>query len=80
VRVRVQKWGNSLAVRIPKALAEEVAASEHTEMDLVVERGRLVLSPAPAPRYSLAGLLAQVTGRNRHVAEDLGAAIGREVL
>ena len=78
VRVRVHKWGNSLAVRIPKPFADEADIAEGAEMELAVSRGRLVLSPPAQRRYRLAVLLAAVTAANLHDEMDFGAATGRE--
>lgn len=77
MRAPVRRWGNSLALRIPKALAERSRLSEGTEVDLAVEGGRLVVTPvAPAP--SLAELLARVTDENRHAEVATGRPVGRE--
>jgi len=58
MRVRVQKWGNSLAIRIPKPFAAEAGVSQGGEVELAVSRGRLVVAPLVAPRYRLRELLA----------------------
>ena len=76
--VRVQKWGNSLAVRIPKPVAEEAAIAEGTRVNLSLERGRLVATPVREPRESLKELLRKVTVKNRHRETDFGAPRGRE--
>lgn len=77
MRVPVRKWGNSLAVRIPKALAADTRLGPGTEVDVAVEGGRLVLTPvAPAP--SLDDLLARVTEENAHGEVGTGRRVGRE--
>jgi antitoxin MazE len=78
MRVRVQKWGNSLALRIPKSFAAETALDPGTEVDLTVEDGRLVVTPLEAPTYSLDGLLAHVTEANLHGEQDTGPSLGAE--
>ena len=76
---KVQKWGNSLAVRIPKALAEQVHIEEGTEFSFAVEDNKLVIARAMRrPRYTLEELLAQVTDDNIHPETDWGTPIGRE--
>jgi len=76
---KVQKWGNSLAVRIPKTFALQLELSEGTPFSLVVEGETLVLSKATSkPRYSLDELMAQVTDENIHPETDWGAPVGRE--
>src|SRR3989442_3822680 len=49
MRVPVQKWGNSLALRIPKPFAEDVGVSEGTVVDVSISKGRLIAAPV-APR------------------------------
>lgn len=75
---KVQKWGNSLAVRIPKALAEELEAESGVEVDLQVEGGRLIVTPVRRPGYSLEELVAGITPENRHDEVDWGPPRGRE--
>lgn len=79
MRTSVQKWGNSLAIRIPKPLAEDTRLQQGVEVELTVERGRLVAVPLHPPRHSLDALLAGVTPRNRHREIDPGSPIGREL-
>jgi antitoxin MazE len=78
MRTRVQKWGNSLAVRIPKVLAREAALEQDAEVELRVESGRLVLIRVTTPDFSLDELLARVTPENIHGQTDTGSSTGRE--
>jgi len=78
VRVRVQKWGNSLAIRIPKPFAAEAGVSQGADVELAVSRGRLVVAPLARARYRLDELLAAVTAANRHSESDFGGPAGRE--
>lgn len=79
MRARVQKWGNSLALRIPKSFATDTALHSGTEVDLTLEDGRLVITPLSEPRYSLSDLLAEVTPQNLHSEVDTGSSQGAEV-
>lgn len=79
MRARVQKWGNSLALRIPKSFATDTALDSGTEVDLTLEDGRLVITPLSEPRYSLSDLLAEVTPQNLHSEVDTGSSQGAEV-
>jgi antitoxin MazE len=76
---KIQKWGNSLGVRIPKALAEQLGLGVGSTVDLTVRSGALVLRPRRVEKLSLADLLSQVTPENRHGEIDTGGAVGREV-
>ena len=75
---RVTRWGNSLAVRIPRAWARELHLDEGAEVELTVTEGRLVITPAPPPAYSLAELVAGITPENRHEETDWGKPVGGE--
>ncbi len=63
MRTEVARWGNSLAVRLPRQVLEQAHITEGTAVDLDVEDGRVVISPA-TPRYDLADLLAGITADN----------------
>ncbi|HET8576115.1 MAG TPA: AbrB/MazE/SpoVT family DNA-binding domain-containing protein [Methylomirabilota bacterium] len=78
MRVPVQKWGNSLALRIPKPFAEDVGVSEGTVVDVSVSKGRLIAAPAAPPRPRLGHLLRRVTKRNLHGEVETGPPVGRE--
>ena len=76
------KWGNSLAVRIPKALADAVKAHEGKRAEIKVERGALVLrpivKPSRRPRYTLEELLSGMTRDNVPQEVDWGPPRGNE--
>lgn len=78
MRSKVQKWGNSLAVRIPKAFAIEVGLEPDSNVEVSVRRGVVLVAPVKPPTYTLAELLARVKPRNRHSEQDFGRAVGRE--
>ena len=77
MRTRVQKWGNSLAVRIPKPFAEGAGLKLATEIEVSLEKGTLRLS-AVRPRFQLRALVSKVTTRNRHAEVKVGQSVGRE--
>jgi antitoxin MazE len=78
METHVRRWGNSLALRIPKPLAEEAGLEEDSAVELSLEEGKLVIVPIMAPRYALDALLAQVTAENLHDEVDTGEAVGGE--
>lgn len=78
MRARITKWGNSLGLRIPRAIAEEIRIAEGSTVELSFEDGRLIVRPVTAPALSLAELLADVTEDNRHAEVDTGATAGDE--
>jgi len=79
MRKRVGKWGNSLAVRIPKAFADEVGLDEDSLVEVSILNGQLVVAPAREPALSLERMLEQVTADNMHGEVVTGPAVGREV-
>ncbi|MEK6374654.1 MAG: AbrB/MazE/SpoVT family DNA-binding domain-containing protein [Acidobacteriota bacterium] len=75
MKSRIQKWGNSLAVRIPRAFAEEANLHEDTLVDLSVREGKMIVEP----QLTLESLVDEITDANRHRETDTGAAVGEEV-
>jgi len=76
---RIQKWGNSLGLRIPKALAADVQVAEGTRVEMNVENGRLIVAPQREERCSIEDLVARITPENLHGESDTGSPVGREV-
>ncbi|GMX63991.1 MULTISPECIES: AbrB/MazE/SpoVT family DNA-binding domain-containing protein [Paenibacillus] len=72
---QVQKWGNSLGIRIPKSLALKVGLEEGSEVDLDVEDGHLVIKPKST---TLEELLVKITPDNLHKEVSTGEPQGRE--
>ncbi|MCK7607416.1 AbrB/MazE/SpoVT family DNA-binding domain-containing protein [Geobacillus stearothermophilus] len=78
--VIVQKWGNSLGIRIPKDAADQIGIQQGSEMELHVieDEGIITLKPKRArKKYTLEELLSQITPENRHKEIDFGVE-GRE--
>lgn len=78
MKTRIQKWGNSLALRIPRAYAAEVEMEQASLVDLSVENGALVIRLVPTGPPSLDDLLAGITDANLHHEVDLGPPVGVE--
>jgi antitoxin MazE len=77
MRTSVQKWGNSLAVRIPKAIAAEAGVAEKDDLEMQVV-GDVIQIRRCQPEPSLEELLAGVTADNQHGEADFGTPQGRE--
>ena len=75
---KVQKWGNSLGLRIPKSFAQEAAVEEGSAVDLSVSDGQLVIRPVRHRKYELRELLAEVSEDNLHAEVSTGEPQGRE--
>jgi antitoxin MazE len=78
MRSRISKWGNSLAVRIPKALGGEIDIQDGTEVELTVLNGTIIITPVSS-NYQLEDLIQGITAENRHSETDWGAPKGAEV-
>ncbi|MGI8553398.1 MAG: AbrB/MazE/SpoVT family DNA-binding domain-containing protein [Dehalococcoidia bacterium] len=79
MRSRVQKWGNSLAVRIPKAFAEQAGLAENVSVHLSLAEGKVLIEPVRSDGFTLDQLLAGVTEANRHAEVETGQPVGNEV-
>ncbi|MGQ0686620.1 AbrB/MazE/SpoVT family DNA-binding domain-containing protein [Bradyrhizobium sp.] len=82
MKVAFQKWGSSLALRVPKDLADEIGASEGKAAEMTVSNGKLVIEIARPQRrrrrYTLDELVAGITSDNRHGEIDWGPPVGNE--
>ncbi len=78
MRTVIQKWGNSLALRIPKSFATEVGLQRETSVEVSLANGKLVITPITKPKLNLKQLLAKVTKENIHREIDTGPAMGDE--
>lgn len=78
MKARVQKWGNSLALRIPKSLAAEIGLRRESDVELSLEDGSIVVAPVAKHGPTLAELLACVTADNLHREVATGPAAGNE--
>ncbi len=79
MHVQIQKWGNSLAIRIPKSFAKQIKVSQGSFVDLLTFEGKVIAKPLDEIEYSLEQLLVDVTEQNLHTEIDTGNAIGKEV-
>jgi len=79
MQTKIQKWGNSLALRIPKPFALEVGLDQNSIVEVSVSEGKLLVEPVTSPEYLLEQLLEQVTENNLHSEVDTGPAVGSEV-
>lgn len=78
MQARIQKWGNSLAVRIPKSFALQSHLDQNSMVEMSLEDGKIILLPVEQPEMTLAQLLAGVTEENRHAEVEMGTSIGQE--
>jgi len=74
LEIKVKKWGNSLALRIPKPYADEAGLKNNSQVEISIVDGKLVIVSAGEAKFSLEQLLAQVTKDNLHDEVDTGIA------
>jgi len=79
MNARIQKWGNSLALRIPKTVAQDADLGHGSVVDLTVREGKVIVAPAPRAKYRLDELLKGVSKKNIHPGIETGPAVGREI-
>ena len=75
MKTKVRKWGNSLALRIPKSFAEETLLEPNTEVELSLVEGKLIITPITKADYSLEQLLKGVTDNNIHAELTTGQSL-----
>jgi len=75
---KVQKWGNSLAVRIPRSVAEDTHLGSGKAVEIVARDGQIVIAPARRRQFRLDDLIKGITAKNRHTEIHTGGAVGQE--
>jgi len=78
VRAQLAKWGNSRAVRIPKALLQQACFREDEELNLIAVEGCITIRPLRR-KLTLESLVKQITPENRHDELDWGRPAGKEI-
>ncbi|MDO8834910.1 MAG: AbrB/MazE/SpoVT family DNA-binding domain-containing protein [Vicinamibacterales bacterium] len=79
MQTKIQKWGNSLGLRIPRAVAVAVGVDVGAEVALSVRDGDLIVRPTRRAKYRLDDLVRKITPKNLHREVDTGTPVGREV-
>jgi antitoxin MazE len=78
MKTTIQRWGNSLALCIPKRLARQAGFKEGDEVNLRANGNRIVVEHSQFKQYRLSDLLAGVTEANRHGTADFGPSASQE--
>lgn len=78
MKTRIQKWGNSLALRIPRSFASEAGLQKETSIELSISDGKLIITPLPEPVYTLEQLISGINDDNLHHEIETGQAVGNE--
>ena len=75
---QVARWGNSLAVRIPRAIVKDAGLSEGDRVSLDLSADGSIVLRSSRRKYSLAELVAGIAKKNRHRETNWGSAQGKE--
>ncbi|WEK55981.1 MAG: AbrB/MazE/SpoVT family DNA-binding domain-containing protein [Candidatus Cohnella colombiensis] len=75
--VKVQKWGNSLGIRIPGPYAEQLDLKDGSEVELLLQNREVIIRPKVS-KPTLEDLLSKITPENRHQEIDFGTSEGNE--
>jgi antitoxin MazE len=78
MQTKIQKWGNSLGLRIPKSFAAQARVEAGSTVDLSLEDGDLVVKPIRRKKYDLNDLLRGINSRNLHREIESGEPVGTE--
>jgi len=76
---KIQKWGNSLALRIPRAFALDAKLENDSTVEISFVDGKIIIKPISTPTWSLDELLAGINKNNIHREVETGVAVGNEV-
>jgi len=79
MKIRVQMWGNSLALRIPKPFACEFNLKHNSEVDVSIEDGQILVKPVAQNPFDLDEMLKQITKKNIPDLVDFGEPKGKEI-
>ncbi|MBW1960132.1 MAG: AbrB/MazE/SpoVT family DNA-binding domain-containing protein [Deltaproteobacteria bacterium] len=79
MRTKIKKWGNSLALRIPKSFALNANLRQDELVDISIDKERIIITPIGKKEYSLDELLAGVSEENLHGEFDTGLPVGKEI-
>ncbi|MEY4321202.1 MAG: hypothetical protein RLZZ471_1143 [Actinomycetota bacterium] len=79
MRVVISKWGNSLALRLPKSVLEQADLSENQAVEVSVVKGQIRVQAVEEFSYDLDELLAQIKPGTSYTDVDFGPPVGKEI-
>jgi antitoxin MazE len=71
----VQKWGNSLGIRIPSMYVKEFNLKNGNSVEIIENNGNIVIVP---PKKTLEDYLSKITKANIHDSIETGSSVGKE--
>jgi len=79
MQLAIKKWGNSVGVRIPSIILNELQLQAESLIDIRVENGKIIIEPVRA-EYDLSKMISEITPENLHQEVSTGSPIGKELL
>jgi len=79
MQTKIKKWGNSLALRIPKSFALNAKLRQNELVDISIDKEKIIITPIGEKEYSLDELLEGVSADNLHGEFDTGVPVGKEI-
>jgi antitoxin MazE len=79
MQTKIKKWGNSLALRIPKLFVINANLKINKTVDISIDEGSIIITPINEKEYSLEKLLKGVNKSNLHGEFDIGTPVGKEI-
>ncbi len=79
MKTAIRQWGNSLALRIPRAFTLETELVEGTTVDMVIKHGALLITPQRRKKYRLNNLVRGIKPTNVHREQFIAEPAGREI-
>lgn len=76
---KIQQWGNSLAVRLPKEVTRKFKLHKGSSVTIVQDTKNILIKPIHKNKTSLKELVAKITPENIHREFDLGKSVGKEI-
>jgi antitoxin MazE len=78
MKTKIQKWGNSLGVRLPKNITEQKSLRAGLSVSVILKNDQIVIEPDTI-ETSLDSLLSKISPANCHDESDWSAAQGNEI-
>ena len=78
MKTKLQKWGHSLAVRIPKSFVNTINVKEHDEVELIIEDNQLIIKPVKY-KFDIDELVSKINSDNLHKEIETGPSVGKEI-
>ncbi|HAH97460.1 MAG TPA: AbrB/MazE/SpoVT family DNA-binding domain-containing protein [Firmicutes bacterium] len=79
MRAKIQKWGNSMALRIPKSFADQVSIRLGSSVDLSIQGGKIVIEPLKTEEYDLKVMVEAINELNLHSEYLIDKPKGKEI-